>query len=142
MVGTFFFLEIPEGEGLWWHGAYMFFHANVWHLCGNMLALWLLHKPLHLVEGLFIGFFCSWLPSVGVGMTVGFSGVLFGIVGVKWGLWCRGQLVAYKKMAMRMGPLLLLGVLLPGVNWCLHLYCFLAGLICGLKPKCATLNEK
>ena len=123
------------GEGVLWHLLAMFLHGNVWHLMGNMLVFWLLRRPLYLGAGLVIGFLCSWLPTVGFeGVTVGFSGVLFGIVGVKWGVWshrCRCGTATYWTMMKRVGPFLAVGVLLPGVDWCLHVYCFVVGVIFG-----------
>lgn len=128
--------EIPN------HFTYMFCHANVWHLAGNLFVLWILKRRLYLLPAVVIGFVCSFLPSDGLwplGITVGFSGVLFAIVGIKWGVYCRSFSYAgwlfekgsYEEFCMKALPFALIGFIIPHVNWCLHLYCLLAGFLFG-----------
>lgn len=128
--------EIPN------HLIYMISHANVWHLAGNLFVLWILKRRLYLLPSMVIAVVCSFLPSFGlwpVGMTVGFSGVLFAIVGIKWGVYCRsfscaGRLFekgSYEEFCMKALPFALIGFIIPHVNWCLHLYCLLAGFLFG-----------
>ena len=124
------------------HLAYMLSHANIWHLLGNLFVLWLFRNKLYLLPSLIIAFLCSFLPVVGIwpmGVTVGFSGVLFAIAGIKWGVYCRQFVLAghwferealaeFSKKAL---PFAVLGIFIPHVNWCLHLYCLLAGFVYG-----------
>lgn len=126
------------------HIAYMVSHANAWHLAGNLFVLWLLKPRLHLLPSLVIAFVMSFLPVFGPiwpldGVTMGFSGVIFAILGIKWGMYC-GSFVpagrwyvmeAGKEFAMKILPFALLGLLLPHFNWCLHTYCLLAGFVYG-----------
>ena len=124
------------------HLIYMFSHANVWHLAGNLFVLWILKRRLYLLPAVVIGFVCSFLPAFSlweVGTTVGFSGVLFAIVGIKWGVYCRSFSYAgwlfekgsYGEVCMKVLPFALIGMVIPHVNWCLHLYCLLAGFLFG-----------
>ena len=130
------------------HFAYMWCHGSVWHLVGNVFVVWVLRRPLYLIPAVVIGFLCSWIPAVpglwemiaaadAAGtvaepvMTVGFSGVLFAIVGVKWG-YCRYDIATYRTFVLKVVPIALLGFFIPHLNWSLHLYCLIAGLGYGL----------
>ena len=124
------------------HLGYMMSHANVWHLLGNLLVLWLFRYNLYLLPSLLIGFLCSLLPATGLwpmGITVGFSGVLFAIAGIKWGVYCRSFVLAGRwfereallEFARKALPFALIGIVIPHINWCLHLYCLLAGFVYG-----------
>ena len=125
------------------HIAYMFCHANIWHLAGNLFVLWILRGKLHLAAAMMIAYVFSLLPSWSlwgeVGVTMGFSGVLFAICGIKWGIYCRyasamGKLfgrTAFREFAMKGLPFALIGILIPHINWCIHLYCMLAGFVYG-----------
>ena len=124
------------------HLLYMVSHANIWHLLGNLFVLWIMRSRLYLQESLAIAFLCSYLPAVGlfpIGMTVGFSGVLFAIFGIKWGVYCQAGDAAGKEagdMALinficKALPFALIGLIIPHVNGCLHLYCLIAGFLYG-----------
>lgn len=124
------------------HVLYMLSHANVWHLAGNLFVLWLLRQRLYLLPSVAIAFLCSWIPAIGLWpleMTVGFSGVIFAVFGIKWGVYCRsfaeaGRLferAAVEEFCMKALPFALIGIIIPHVNWCLHLYCILAGFLYG-----------
>lgn len=125
------------------HLEYMWSHANVWHLAGNLLCLWLIRRKLYLCSSLVIAFLASFIPAFSiygdVGVTLGFSGVLFAIVGTKWGVYCRicrqTHIAQWKnalsQFMIRILPFALLGILIPHVNWCLHTYCLLAGFAYG-----------
>jgi len=126
------------------HLLYMWSHANVWHLAGNLLCLWLMKRRLYLLPSVVIAFLASYIPAFSIygdlGMTIGFSGVLFAIAGIKWGLyigeWRRlGATPMVRKYVRRflmvILPFAVLGILIPHVNWCLHTYCLLAGFAYG-----------
>lgn len=144
------------------HVLYMVSHANFWHLAGNLFVLWMIPNRLYLLEAVIIAFVTSWLPGVGsiwevlsgepIGTTVGFSGVLFAIFGIKWGVYCVGQhkgrisrrgrvmdeqrtAISAKRLKMfcvRVLPFALIGFLVPHLNWTIHLYCLTAGLLVGM----------
>jgi membrane associated rhomboid family serine protease len=153
-------------EGWQWmvasHVLYMVSHANFWHLAGNLFVLWMIPNRLYMLEAVIIAFVTSWLPGVGsiwevlsgepIGTTVGFSGVLFAIFGIKWGVYCVGQhkgrisrkgrvmdeqrtAISAKRLKMfcvRVLPFALIGFLVPHLNWTIHLYCLTAGLLVGM----------
>lgn len=144
------------------HVLYMVSHANFWHLLGNIYVLWLVSNRLYLWRALVIAFLCSWLPGVGsiweivnnepVALTVGFSGVLFAIFGIKWGFWCVGQHKGrisrkgrvldeqrtaisperLKRFCTHVVPFAVIGFFIPHLNWTIHLYCLTAGFFVGM----------
>lgn len=154
-VGTMAEIVIP-------HVLYMVSHASFWHLLGNVFVLWMVRNRLYLWRALAIGFLCSWLPGVGsiweivnnepVALTVGFSGVLFAIFGIKWGFWCVGQHKGrisrkgrvldeqrtaisperLKRFCTHVLPFALIGFFVPHLNWTIHLYCLTAGFFVGM----------
>lgn len=126
---------------LWPHVAYMWSHASVWHLAGNLFVLWIMRSPLRLLPSAVIAIAVSYLPSWSiwgdVGMTLGFSGVLFAMWGIKWGVYCsrrygrRFSACALDEFAMKAVPFALLGIVAPHLNWCIHLYALITGYVYG-----------
>ena len=144
------------------HALYMISHAGFWHLAGNLFVLWLIRGKLYLWRALALAFVCSFAPGIGslweifrgenVPLTVGFSGVLFAIFGIKWGFWCVGQHKGkisrrgrvldeqrtavsperVKKFFVRVVPFSLIGILVPHLNWTIHLYCLIGGFVVGM----------
>lgn len=123
------------------HFYYMFCHVNIWHLAGNLFVLWLMRGRLYLMPSLLIAYWCSLIPAFSiygdVGMTIGFSGVLFAIWGIKWGAYCRRNIIPLDRYEViwrfmtKVLPFAMIGIVIPHVNWCLHLYCLLAGFVYG-----------
>ena len=132
-----------DTENIKVHLLYVVSHANVWHLAANLLCLWLIRRKLYLYSSLVIAFLASLIPAFSIygdmGVTLGFSGVLFAIVGIKWGVYCRicrqTHIAQWKnalsQFVIRIVPFALLGIIIPHVNWCLHTYCLLAGFAYG-----------
>ncbi len=123
------------------HLLYPFSHANIFHLLANILCLWLLRCQLHLPITYATAVLCSFLPSfsfydiadtittataAGQEPTCGFSGVLFAMVGISW-----GKIRRFKEMIRRNMWFLVLPAFIPHVNALIHLYCILAGYLCG-----------
>lgn len=126
------------------HVTYILSHANIWHLTGNLFVLWLM--PIkNLFPALLIAIVASYMPAAGSvweglafnSITMGFSGVLFAIVGSKWGWAIRDtdnkilRKLWYRQFATKVLPFAVLGLLVPQINWCLHTYCLLAGFVYG-----------
>ena len=132
-----------QTEQLLPHVAYMFCHANVWHLAGNLFVLWIMRGRLHMIPSVLIAFLLSYLPSCSiwgeVGTTLGFSGVLFAIAGIKWGIYYRyaeemGEIFgkeAFVEFMIKALPFAIMGIFIPYVNWCIHFYCMMAGFVYG-----------
>lgn len=131
---------------IWEHLLWPMSHANVWHLAGNLWVLWWLKGRLYMWESYVMAVLCSFLPVVpglwemlpagepaGTVATCGFSGVLCAIIGVKWGAWIKSRysITAYWTFARRVLPFVAVGFLIPHVNWCIHLYCLVAGVVYG-----------
>lgn len=118
-------------------------HANIWHLAGNLWVLWWLKDRLYPLESYVMAVVCSFLPvmpglwdifSAGEPLsTVGFSGVLCASIGIRWGEWCKGcgTTASYWTFVKRVLPFVAVGVLIPHVNWSIHLFCLIAGLAYG-----------
>lgn len=135
--------ENGDIRNVWPHVLYMFCHANIWHLAGNLFVLWLMRGHLHLLPSLAIASACSFIPGFSVwgevGITIGFSGVLFAMAGIKWGVYCRwaaemGPIFghsALKEFLQKALPFALVGILIPHINWCIHLYSMIAGFAYG-----------
>lgn len=130
-----------DTDSVWPHLVYMWSHAGVWHLAGNLFVLWLMRRPLYLVPSVMIAFIVSYLPAWSlygdVGMTIGFSGVLFAIWGIKWGVYCTKRYgrhfsaCAMDEFARKALPFALIGIVIPHLNWCIHLYSLVFGYLYG-----------
>lgn len=126
------------------HFTYLLSHANILHLAGNLFVLWLMRLK-NLYAALLIAVLASYMPAVGSiwdgfafdSITIGFSGVLFAIVGTGWGWAIRNtddtlqRTIWYRQFATKVLPFAILGLFVPHINWCLHTYCLLAGFIYG-----------
>lgn len=112
------------------HFIYPVCHANVWHLAANILCLWMVPCELHLATSYLLAVLCSFLPCLVSEPTMGFSGVLFAIVGMSW-----GRVHRLRDMVWRNKWFLVIPVFLPHVNALLHVYCLLAGYFFGRYVK-------
>lgn len=143
LVGSYFLL--PK-YGFTFHGniidhfLYPLLHANIWHLAGNILCLWVLRCQLHIFITYIIAVLCSFLPSfclfdcmvngtlsMASEPTCGFSGLLFAMVGISW-----GRIRRFKDMVLRNKWILIIPAFLPHINFLIHIYCLLAGFTYGL----------
>ena len=87
---SLFFSTVPENMGysimspLYTHFTYMFAHANIVHLVVNMFVLYRMRHKVSvslLCLGVGVATALSFLPFNYLGTTVGFSGVLFFLLG-------------------------------------------------------------
>ena len=119
----------------------MFTHVEIWHLVGNMVALWFLGPQLELAVGR-LRFLAVYLVSglAGSAMVLWFAGDLVQTVGASGAIF--GLMGALLVMALKVGGnlsqigLLLLAnlvitVTVPGISWQGHLGGFVGGLLVG-----------
>ena len=109
------------------HFLYPLCHANIFHLLGNILCLWMLRCPLYIPTTFVCAALCSFLPCLSTEPTMGFSGVLFSMAGISWGRTGR-----FIDMCRKCLPFVLITLLIPNVNALIHLYCLMAGYLIGL----------
>lgn len=114
------------GEYSWCNVLYPFSHANVWHLGANILCLWMIPCDLHILISFLLAVLCSFLPCFVLEETMGFSGVLFAIVGISW-----GSIHRFRDMIWKNKWFLVVTIFIPHVNAFIHLYCMLAGYLIG-----------
>lgn len=126
----------------------IFSHANIWHLLGNVFVLYCLRK-FPIIPATIIAFVVSFIPTFGnlwcvvgledMGITMGFSGVIFAMLGIMWGKhirayydkhWCYG-LDALEEFSVKMLPWAVVGFIIPRVNWELHFYALIVGVLYG-----------
>lgn len=127
------------------HFSYILCHANVWHLAGNLFVLWMIRGNLYLPSSLVIAILASFAPAFGSvwdsftldAPTMGCSGVIFAMCGVKWGKYIWRETDKQKKQKLtndfllKAVPFTLAGMLISHINWSLHLYCLMAGFVYG-----------
>lgn len=101
-------------------------HANIWHLMANIVCLWMIPCELHLGTSFLIAVLCSFLPCFTEEPTLGFSGVLFAIVGMSW-----GRVRRFRDMVWRNKVFLVIPFLIPHINAFIHVYCMVVGYIVG-----------
>lgn len=105
------------------HLTFCIFHANVFHLAANALTLCLLRPAgRDLLSGYIISLLASFV-AVTAAPTVGFSGALYAMIGMRTTLF-RGRFTFPKAW---FAGFLLAGLFLPHVNGLLHVLCFVAG---------------
>lgn len=118
-----------QGGGMspWWCSlVYQWCHCNVWHLLANIYCIWMLARSKFRVGGRHIVY--SYLISIAAVFfsteTQGLSGIIYALLGML--SWQSAQIRTYH---LWMLGFLVLGLILPNVNFTLHLLCYGAGLI-------------
>lgn len=111
-----------DGSQWWTHIIYMLCHANIFHLAGNLLCLMLMRPKLHAPAATLIAIAATFLPSMTDYETIGLSGMLFAMSGIKWGQY--GNVRGMMKYCVIITAIT---ILIPNVNWCIHLYCAMIG---------------
>jgi len=130
MVGTLFSMPLPTSEGSIpvVEGAtlftYMFFHADIFHLLGNMLFLWVFGDNVedatghakflffYLACGVFAGLFHTWMLPDSDLPLIGASGAVAGVIAAYLMLHPRVGVgvLAFKFIPLRISAGLLLGI--------------------------------
>lgn len=106
----------------WCHVYGMMSHANIFHLATNVFCLCTLKNKIKVVPAVLISFLCSFLPTWYTSPTMGFSGVIFSILGIEW-----GEIGKFKGMCKMLLPVIALTLLVPNMNALLHLYSLMGG---------------
>lgn len=117
------------------HLLYPLCHANIFHLAGNILCLWMLRCPIHISITYLIAVVCSFLPCMVTEPTMGFSGVLFAMAGISW-----GKVGRFRGMIRKCIPVVAVTAFIPHVNVAIHIYCMLVGYLFGLLRICDPLE--
>lgn len=68
---------------------------------------------------------------------MGFSGVLFAMVGISWGKTHR-----FKDMMVRNKWILIIPAFIPHINFLIHIYCLLFGYLYGYSALCFSKGSK
>ena len=138
LVGSYFVLPkygFTFDSSLLSHLLYPLSHANIWHLAVNIMCLWMLRCPTYILTTFVIAVLCSFLPCPQFSFldvclvyepTMGFSGVLFAMVGISW-----GKVKRFKDMIWRNKWFLIITAFIPHINFLIHFYCLLAGYLYG-----------
>lgn len=147
---------VPNKSSLLTIFSAMFLHANLFHLCMNMVSLWsfkdmeeefgIYYLPLYLVSGIISGLA---VYLYGKGLTLGASGAICGI----WGanlvhvFWYKKDKIMQK--AMIIDTAILIGIsMLPFVSGTAHFVGLITGAIIGFiyfsikKQKANLLNKE
>lgn len=129
LVFSYIYLPVFSfpGGGIEGYMLYSISHANIWHLLANILCLWMIPCPLHLLVSFLLAALCSFLPCFVTEPTMGFSGVLFSMVGISWGMTGR-----FRDMLWKNKWFLVIPIFVPHVNAFIHLYCIVVGYLAGV----------
>ena len=114
------------------HLLYPISHANIWHLLLNICCLWMLRCPIRLHVTYPIAVIASFLPCLSFSVqhgfalltepTMGFSAILFAMVGMSW-----GYIGQFRNMLWRNKWFLIILPFIPHVNFLIHIYTMLLG---------------
>lgn len=124
-------------------------HANIFHLLCNMLAFAYIRGNLHFIPALIINFLASFLPVIYIygdpALTCGFSGIIFAILGAKWGAYFYHTYIEHydptnlrtnlRRFSLYIILPIAISVLIPNINWSLHLYTLIMGIFYGVIYK-------
>jgi membrane associated rhomboid family serine protease len=115
-----------KGSGIVSHIIYPFLHANIFHLLGNMLALYFMCRH---TKSLFIAYIIAIISSFIAYSslpTIGLSGVVYACVGLLGFLPNKNISKAAKGLFL---SYIVIGLIIPSLNGTLHLCCVVIGSI-------------
>lgn len=96
-------------------------HANIFHLACNVFCLCSLKNKIRIIPSVVIAFLTSFIPTW-YENTMGFSGVIFAILGIEW-----GEVGQFRKMCKLILPWVLVTLLMPNMNALYHFYSLMGG---------------
>lgn len=122
---------IPDMDVEKWHShlLYHFSHANVFHLAGNLICLWIMRVRVRAVCAWACASVASVLPytvwswrdmCLTALPTLGMSGMIFASLGFAWA--CYGT---WRQVMTRVMPVIFVTGMIPNINLLIHLYSFL-----------------
>lgn len=101
-------------------------HANIFHLLCNILCLWYIRRlSFYLPPAIAISFICSFFPE-NIHNIMGFSGVLFSIIGLIYGENNRGY-----DMIKNNWIFFFVTAFIPNVAVLFHIYCLIFSFFIG-----------
>lgn len=131
----------PEGgEGFDTYRNIMFplSHANIFHLACNLICLWQIkHISTYILPAIVISFLSSLMPSFYCHDIMGVSGVLFAIIGLKY-----GRFSTLKAMVRNTAFFFIITAFIPNVAALFHIYCITIAFIVGWLYKNQSLWKK
>lgn len=101
-------------------------HANIFHLLCNLWCMWLLRPPYYWVSAIVISFVCSLLPEINHEPIMGASGIIFAIIGARYGV--RNNA---KRLIRNTWLPFIVMAFMPNVACLYHLYCIGVGFCWG-----------
>lgn len=114
------------------HFIYPFFHANIFHLLGNLLGIYFIARHIKsIIVSYFIAVIASFIAYSSM-PTIGFSGVLYAFIGLSGLLFNKN--VSKVTIAIML-IYVLIGLLLPTINGFLHITCLVLGCLFFLIKK-------
>lgn len=120
----------PEGGGgfdLYRNILFPFSHANVFHLACNIICLWQIRRVRRfIVPSFVISFIASVLPFYQCVDIMGFSGILFAIIGIQYGVYS-----SFFTMFRKTVIFFVITAFLPNVAVLFHLYCIVIAFSAG-----------
>ena len=122
---------------LWHNILFPLSHANFFHLLCNMLCLWVMRPRYYIASGVVISFLCSLLPELTDIPVMGASGILFAIIGAKY-----GRVMGIKAMFRNHALFFVIASVMPNIACLFHLYCIFAGFAWGYIKETFELWRK
>ena len=104
--------------------SYSFFHANIWHLLGNIVCIWAIKGRFRWVFDYLIAVFVFSLPSLTDLPVCGFSCVIFAEIGRRF-----GRILAPWRMVKCVWPAFAIGIFLPNIAVFPHLWALTGGFL-------------
>ena len=106
---------------------YSFFHANIWHLLGNIACMWAIKGRFRWFFCYLVAVFAFFLPSLTDLPVFGFSCVIFAEIGRRF-----GRIPALWRMVKCVWPAFVIGILVPNIAVFPHLWALTGGFLAAM----------
>lgn len=112
-------------------------HANIFHLLCNICCMWQMRRIKdYLLPAFFVSLFCSFLPE-STPDIMGCSGVLFAIIGFKYGKFNMGYRMIKNNILF-----FIITAFIPNVAVLFHIYCLITAFFIGYTLETYRLWQK